>query len=74
MTTSIQHGGVIRAALSLESPEPGEPEVVQLLTSGTPPPLRLPFVQLSNAFMMPPCTRQADKYVWCYHPQPYLSA
>lgn len=47
MTTSIQHGGVIRAALSLESPEPGEPEVVQLLTSGTSP--------LPSASLREPC-------------------
>lgn len=34
MTSSIRHGGVMRAALSLEYAEPGEPELVQLLTSG----------------------------------------
>ena len=38
MTASIQHAGVIRAALSLETPEAGEPEVVQLLTAGKTPP------------------------------------
>lgn len=34
MTSAIQHGGVMRAALSLEYAEPGEPSVVQFLTSG----------------------------------------
>ncbi|CAM9185558.1 unnamed protein product [Ectocarpus sp. 13 AM-2016] len=34
MTRSIQHCGVMRAALSLEYDQPGEPQVVQLLTSG----------------------------------------
>ena len=34
MTSSIQHGGVMRAAFSLEYAEPGEPGVVQFLTSG----------------------------------------
>ncbi len=34
MTSAIQHGGVMRAALSLDYAEPGEPSVVQFLTSG----------------------------------------
>lgn len=34
MTSSIRHSGVMRAALSLEYAEPGEPGVVQFLTSG----------------------------------------
>ena len=55
MTASIQHGGVIRAALSLENPEPGEPEVVQLLTSGKRP-AQLPFVHSAIACMVPPAS------------------
>lgn len=40
MTGAIRHGGVMRAALSLEYAEPGEPGIVQFLTSGRrhPPP------------------------------------
>lgn len=34
MASSIRHSGVMRAALSLEYTEPGEPDVVQFLTSG----------------------------------------
>lgn len=55
MTASIQHGGVIRAALSLENPEPGEPEVVQLLTSGKHP-AQLSFVHSGIACMVSPAS------------------
>lgn len=37
MTSSVRRGGVIRAAISLQYTEPGEPETVQLLTSGRRP-------------------------------------
>ncbi|CAM9625355.1 unnamed protein product [Scytosiphon promiscuus] len=47
MTSSIRHCGVMRAALSLEYAEAGDPEVVQLLTSGVNG--ELPNMDLLNA-------------------------
>lgn len=41
MTSSVRRGGVIRAAISLQYTEPGEPETVQLLTSGRRPRLHV---------------------------------
>lgn len=41
MTSSVRRGGVIRAALSLQYTDHGEPEAVQLLTSGRRPLLHL---------------------------------
>ena len=34
MTRSLRHGGVIRAAISLDFAQPDQPDVVQVLTSG----------------------------------------
>lgn len=53
MTSAIQHGGVMRAALSLEYAEPGEPDVVQFLTSGGRPPC--PHFIFSLASISPLC-------------------
>ncbi|CAM9269215.1 unnamed protein product, partial [Hapterophycus canaliculatus] len=47
MTSSVRHGGAMRAALSLEYARPGDPDVVQLLTSGVNG--ELPNMDLLNA-------------------------
>lgn len=51
MTSAIRHGGVMRAAVSLDYAEPGEPSVVQFLTAGRMCSLKCTYGLLSSTFL-----------------------